>query len=89
MNYRSSGWPLSYLPPTHRDIVLLLRLFLAVYDRNPDKVLVTTADLFFDQHDGESWTDEIAIINLVGNFFEAFPSLWGMKNVKARSRVGQ
>ena len=31
-----------------------------------DMIIVTTADPFFQQHDGQSWKHEKAIINLVG-----------------------
>jgi CubicO group peptidase (beta-lactamase class C family) len=39
-----------------------------------DMVIVTTADPFFGQHDGESWKHEKATINLVGEFIESLPS---------------
>jgi CubicO group peptidase (beta-lactamase class C family) len=38
-----------------------------------DMVIVTTADPFFGQHDGNSWTHERAIINLVGDFIKSLP----------------
>jgi CubicO group peptidase (beta-lactamase class C family) len=38
-----------------------------------DMVIVTTADPFFGQHDGDSWTHERAIINLVGDFIKSLP----------------
>jgi hypothetical protein len=37
-------------------------------------VIVTTADPFFGQHDGQSWKHEKAIMNLVGDFVNALPS---------------
>jgi CubicO group peptidase (beta-lactamase class C family) len=39
-----------------------------------DMVIVTTADPFFGQHDGESWRHEKATFNLVGDFIESLPS---------------
>lgn len=39
-----------------------------------DMVIVTTADPFFGQHDGDSWKHEKATINLVGEFIESLPS---------------
>jgi CubicO group peptidase (beta-lactamase class C family) len=39
-----------------------------------DMVIVTTADPFFGQHDGQSWKHEKAIMNLVGDFVNALPS---------------
>jgi CubicO group peptidase (beta-lactamase class C family) len=39
-----------------------------------DMVIVTTADPFFGQHDGESWKHEKATMNLVGEFIESLPS---------------
>ena len=39
-----------------------------------DMVIVTTADPFFGQHDGESWKHEKAIFNLVGDFIATLPS---------------
>lgn len=38
-----------------------------------DMVIVTTADPFFGQHDGNSWTHEKATINLVGDFIKSLP----------------
>jgi CubicO group peptidase (beta-lactamase class C family) len=38
-----------------------------------DMVVVTTADPFFGQHDGQSWTHERAIMNLVANFIRSLP----------------
>jgi CubicO group peptidase (beta-lactamase class C family) len=38
-----------------------------------DMVIVTTADPFFAQHDGQSWTHEKAIMNLVANFIRSLP----------------
>jgi hypothetical protein len=38
-----------------------------------DMVIVTTADPFFGQHDGDSWTHERAIMNLVGDFIKSLP----------------
>jgi CubicO group peptidase (beta-lactamase class C family) len=38
-----------------------------------DMVIVTTADPFFGQHDGNSWTHEKATINLVGEFIKSLP----------------
>jgi CubicO group peptidase (beta-lactamase class C family) len=38
-----------------------------------DMVIVTTADPFFGQHDGQSWAHEKAIINLVGDFIKSLP----------------
>jgi len=38
-----------------------------------DMVIVTTADPFFGQHDGQSWKHEKAIINLVGDFIKSLP----------------
>ncbi|MGD8865951.1 MAG: serine hydrolase [Anaerolineales bacterium] len=39
-----------------------------------DMVIVTTADPFFGQHDGESWKHEKANMNLVGTFIKSLPS---------------
>jgi CubicO group peptidase (beta-lactamase class C family) len=39
-----------------------------------DMLIVTTADPFFSQHDGESWKHEKATINLVGKFIASLPS---------------
>jgi CubicO group peptidase (beta-lactamase class C family) len=39
-----------------------------------DMLIVTTADPFFGQHDGESWKHEKATFNLVGEFIESLPS---------------
>jgi hypothetical protein len=36
--------------------------------------IVTTADPFFGQHDGQSWKHEKAIINLVGDFIKSLPN---------------
>jgi CubicO group peptidase (beta-lactamase class C family) len=38
-----------------------------------DVVVVTTADPFFGQHDGQSWTHEKAIMNLVADFIRSLP----------------
>lgn len=38
-----------------------------------DMVVVTTADPFFGQHDGESWRHEKATFNLVGEFINSLP----------------
>jgi CubicO group peptidase (beta-lactamase class C family) len=38
-----------------------------------DMVIVTTADPFFGQHDGQSWAHEKAIMNLVGDFIKSLP----------------
>ena len=38
-----------------------------------DMVIVTTADPFFGQHDGQSWKHEKATINLVGEFIKSLP----------------
>jgi len=38
-----------------------------------DMVIVTTADPFFGQHDGNSWAHEKAAINLVGEFINSLP----------------
>lgn len=38
-----------------------------------DLVIVTTADPFFGQHDGNSWTHEKAVFKLVGNFISSLP----------------
>lgn len=38
-----------------------------------DMVIVTTADPFFGQHDGNSWKHEKATINLVGEFISSLP----------------
>jgi CubicO group peptidase (beta-lactamase class C family) len=38
-----------------------------------DMVIVTTADPFFGQHDGQSWKHEKAIMNLVGDFIKSLP----------------
>jgi CubicO group peptidase (beta-lactamase class C family) len=40
----------------------------------PDIVIVTIADPFFGQHDGQSWRHEKATINLVGDFINSLPS---------------
>jgi CubicO group peptidase (beta-lactamase class C family) len=39
-----------------------------------DMVIVTTADPFFGQHDGQSWKHEKAIMNLVGDFIKSLPT---------------
>jgi CubicO group peptidase (beta-lactamase class C family) len=39
-----------------------------------DMVIVTTADPFYQQHDGQSWKHEKATINLVGKFIESLPT---------------
>jgi CubicO group peptidase (beta-lactamase class C family) len=39
-----------------------------------DMVIVTTADPFFGQHDGDSWRHEKATMNLVGEFIHSLPS---------------
>jgi len=39
-----------------------------------DMIIVTTADPFFGQHDGQSWTHEKAIMNLVGEFIQSLPN---------------
>ena len=39
-----------------------------------DMIVVTTADPFWQQHDGQSWKHEKAIINLVGEFINSLPS---------------
>jgi len=36
-------------------------------------IVVTTADPFWQQHDGQSWKHEKAIINLVGEFIKSLP----------------
>lgn len=41
-----------------------------------DMVIVTTADPFFGQHDGQSWKHEKAIMNLVGDFIKSLPKEW-------------
>ena len=38
-----------------------------------DMVIVTTADPFFGQHDGQSWKHEKATINLVADFIASLP----------------
>ncbi|MHA1937439.1 MAG: serine hydrolase domain-containing protein [Candidatus Thorarchaeota archaeon] len=38
-----------------------------------DMIVVTTADPFWQQHDGQSWKHEKAIINLVGEFINSIP----------------
>jgi CubicO group peptidase (beta-lactamase class C family) len=38
-----------------------------------DMVIVTTADPFFGQHDGDSWAHEKATMNLVGDFITSLP----------------
>ncbi len=38
-----------------------------------DMVIVTTADPFFGEHSGDSWTHEKAIMNLIGRFVESLP----------------
>jgi CubicO group peptidase (beta-lactamase class C family) len=38
-----------------------------------DMVIVTTADPFFGQHDGNSWKHEKATFNLVGEFIDSLP----------------
>jgi len=39
-----------------------------------EMVIVTTADPFYGQHDGNSWNHEKATINLVGKFIDALPA---------------
>jgi CubicO group peptidase (beta-lactamase class C family) len=39
-----------------------------------DMVIVTTADPFFGEHSGNSWTHESAIMNMVGRFINTLPS---------------
>ena len=36
-------------------------------------VVVTTADPFFGEHSGNSWTHESAIMNMVGDFIASLP----------------
>jgi CubicO group peptidase (beta-lactamase class C family) len=38
-----------------------------------DMVIVTTADPFFGEHSGNSWTHESAIMNMVGRFINTLP----------------
>lgn len=38
-----------------------------------DMVIVTTADPFFGEHSGNSWTHERAIMNMVGRFINTLP----------------
>jgi CubicO group peptidase (beta-lactamase class C family) len=38
-----------------------------------DMVIVTTADPFFGEHSGNSWTHESAIMNMVGEFIKSLP----------------
>jgi CubicO group peptidase (beta-lactamase class C family) len=38
-----------------------------------DMVIVTTADPFFGEHSGNSWTHESAIMNMVGKFIKSLP----------------
>jgi len=47
---------------------------LIVLLNDVDVVIVTTADPFFGQHDGQSWKHEKATINLVGKFINSLPS---------------
>ncbi|MBW2525679.1 MAG: serine hydrolase [Deltaproteobacteria bacterium] len=47
---------------------------LVVLIEELDMVIVTTADPFFRQHDGESWQHEEATIELVSEFIESLPS---------------
>jgi hypothetical protein len=37
-------------------------------------VIVTSPDPFFQQHDGKSWKQEKAIINLVGELIDSLPA---------------
>jgi hypothetical protein len=39
-----------------------------------DVVVVTTADPFYLQHDGQSWKHEKATISLVADFIASLPS---------------
>lgn len=39
-----------------------------------DLVIVTTADPFFGQHDGQSWEHEKEIFELVGEFISSLPN---------------
>ncbi|NIW45811.1 MAG: hypothetical protein GWN30_13990 [Gammaproteobacteria bacterium] len=39
-----------------------------------DMVIVTTADPFFGQHDGNSWAHEKAAFRLVGEFIKSLPA---------------
>jgi len=38
-----------------------------------DMVILTTAEPFFIQHDGNAWKHEKAIINMVGEFIDSLP----------------
>ena len=38
-----------------------------------DMVIVTTADPFFAEHSGDSWSHEKAVMNMVGRFIKALP----------------
>jgi CubicO group peptidase (beta-lactamase class C family) len=38
-----------------------------------DMVIVTTADPFFGEHSGNSWTHESGIMNMVGRFIKTLP----------------
>ena len=39
-----------------------------------DMVIVTTADPFFQRHDGQAWKHEKELINLVSMFINSLPS---------------
>jgi hypothetical protein len=39
-----------------------------------DMVIVVTAYPFYLQHDAESWENELANVNLVGEFIKSLPS---------------
>jgi hypothetical protein len=38
-----------------------------------DMVIVTTADPFFAEHSGDSWSHEKAVMNMVGRFIKTLP----------------
>ena len=47
------------------------QLIVLLYDL--DMVVVVLGDLFYLQHDDESWRNERASINLVGKFIKSLP----------------
>lgn len=46
---------------------------LIVLHEDLDMIVVTTADPFWQQHDGESWRHESGIMKMVGNYFDSLP----------------
>jgi len=62
---RAGEHPVSFAWGHGGQLIVLLEEF--------DMVIVTTADPFFAQHDGDSWKHERATMNLVGDFIQSLP----------------